>query len=203
MKNETDAHVIRTPKEARALAAPVRQEIVDALEHAGACTIAELAAHLERAPDGLYFHVRALERAGLVRRVGEKGTGRAKAALFDVPGRPMRMDYSGSPRARVARVGPTLDGILRLAHRDTKRALADGGACVEGEARDLWVARARGRVGREDLVRINGLLAECARIVRESRGGEGTTPVALAFALTPIQPGRRAAGATTSTRSKA
>lgn len=185
-------HLIRAPKAARALASPIRQEIVDVLESAGPSTIAELAAHLDRPADGLYFHIRALERVGLLRKVGEKGEGRAKSAQFDVIARPMRLDYSGSPSARVARVGPTLDGILRLARRDVRRALNQGRARVDGETRELWVARSRGRVSPEDLARLNTLLEECARIVREGRSDTpDAVPIALAFALTPVRPSRR------------
>ncbi len=176
---------IRGPRQTRALASAVRQEILDAIEGSGPCTVAQVADQLARPADGLYFHVRALEKAGLLRRVGETGEGRSRAGVFDVPARPVRLDYAGSGRTRTRRLGPVLDCLLRLARRDTARALAAGDAVVDGPARDLWVARVRGRVSKSDLERINALLAECMDIVRDARCDDGGRPIALAFALTP------------------
>ncbi len=186
MPRATTSHLIRAPRSARALASSIRQEIVDALESAGPSTIAAIAILLEKKPDALYFHIRALERVGLVKRTATNGTGRKAAAVYDVPGRPMQLDYSGSATARAERLGPTLDSLLRLARRDVRRALTNPEARGEGEARDLWVARARGRVGPDGLRRINELLGECARIVREAEPSPDAIPVALAFALTPL-----------------
>lgn len=182
---------IRDPRQTRALASPVRQEILDAIEGSGPCTVAQVAEHLARPADGLYFHVRALEKAGLLRRTGETGEGRSRAGVFDVPARPVRLDYAGGGRTRTRRLGPVLDCLLRLARRDTARALASGDAVVDGPARDLWVARVRGRVSQRDLERINALLAECMGIVRDARCDDGGQPIALAFALTPQTPERR------------
>ncbi len=176
---------VRTPAQVRAIASPVRQEILDAVEAAGPSTIAEIAVALARRPDGLYFHIRALEKARLLRRVGTRGEGRSEAAVFDVPARPVRIDYA-TPRGRAARLGPALDALLRLARRDTRRALACPNAVAHGPRRDLWVARVRGRVTPEELARVNALLEECSSILRESRAGADGRPVALAFALTPL-----------------
>jgi DNA-binding transcriptional ArsR family regulator len=176
---------IRSAAQIRALASPVRQEILDAIEAAGPSTVADLAAALARRPDALYFHAKALEKSGLLRRAGIRGEGRTRAAVFDVPARPMRIDYT-TPRGRAARLGPVLDALLRLARRDTRRALNSPDAVAQGPARDLWVARFRGRVTPAELARINALLEECSTILRESRPGAEARPVALAFALTPL-----------------
>ena len=77
---------IRRTEQIEALASPVRQEIVDALQVSGACPIAEVAAQLGRAPDSLYYHVRHLERVGLVVRRGVRRNGQRDEALFGVPG---------------------------------------------------------------------------------------------------------------------
>lgn len=177
--------VVRTPAQVRAIVSPVRQEVLDAVEAAGPCTVADLASTLGRRPDALYFHIRALEKVRLLVRVGTRGQGRSEAAVFDVSARPVRLDYASS-RGRAARLGPVLDAVLRLARRDTRRALASSAAVAEGPARNLWVARFRGRVGPDDLARINALLEECSAILRDARPEQGGTPVALAFALTPL-----------------
>src|SRR5262245_6928366 len=108
---------IRRPRQIRALASPLRQEILDVLESLGPSTIAALAQRLARRPDSLYFHVRKLEGLGLLTRSGVTGSGRGEAALYDVPGRPMQLIYGDTPAARSTRLLPPLDAVLRLARR--------------------------------------------------------------------------------------
>ena len=75
-------HVIRSQKQLAVLASAPRLEIVDILADAGTLSVAELAAVLERPADALYFHLRALLRAGLVRRTGFRYRGRRKRRSF-------------------------------------------------------------------------------------------------------------------------
>lgn len=187
--------LIREPRQLRALASPIRQEIVDVLMHTGALPAAAIAERLGVAPDGLYFHLRLMERTGLIHRAGSTGSGRSEAALWDVPGRPMVLDYqhgAGSGPTRVNRLSPPLDALLRLTRRDVRRALTAEGATFSGPCRDVWVARFRGRVSADELAEINALLARAAEIVRGARGEPGSRSIALTFALLPTVEGRGA-----------
>lgn len=169
-----------------ALASPVRQEVVDAAVALGPFSIAELAFRLGRPADALYFHVRRLERVGLLRRVGERGHGRDRAAVYDLPGRPLRIRY-GAASSRVRRIGPVLDAALRLARRDTRRALARADAVVDGAARNTWCARARGWLDGRGLRRANRLLGELLAVLDSGGPRRGAVPVALVFSLTPLE----------------
>lgn len=187
MASRTPGYDILPLAQARALSSPLRQEIVDALESQGPSTIAALAQRLGRRADTLYFHVRALERVGLLKRRGTVGKGRKEAAVFDLPGRPLRLVYGSTPAERRRRVGPALDSLLRIARRDVKRALGAADVSTEGPRRDLWVARARGWMTPARLARANTLLGELLELMYEAPPREGTQPVALAFALTPLK----------------
>ncbi|MGH9702882.1 MAG: winged helix-turn-helix domain-containing protein, partial [Candidatus Acidiferrales bacterium] len=77
-----NTHLIRSETQLAALAAAARQEIVDVLEQMGTVSVAELAAALGRPADALYFHLRALTRAGLVRKTGYRARPGGKEALF-------------------------------------------------------------------------------------------------------------------------
>lgn len=87
----TKPFLLTDPSMVKALASPARQEIVDALQAAGARTIAELAALLARPADSLYFHVRSLVKVGLVVERGERREG---------PGGGMWRRCTGSQRGR-------------------------------------------------------------------------------------------------------
>ena len=72
MSRLKDNYIIRDKRQMRALAAATRQEIVDVLPRMGTVSVAELAAALGRPADALYFHLRILKRAGLVRSAGTR-----------------------------------------------------------------------------------------------------------------------------------
>ncbi len=165
------------------------------IEAGGPSTIASIALRLARRPDSLYFHVRALQRAGIVMRSGFQGTGRERAAVYDLPARPTRMVYGQTPAQRERRAGPALDSILRLARRDVRRALkADAVVTSHGPERELWVSRMRAWLTPPQLARANALLHELSDLFRESPPREDATPIALAFALTPLVETRARAG---------
>ncbi len=183
------APAIRQPKQLRALASPVRQEIVDALETAGPCPIAELARHLGRAPDALYFHVRLLVRAGLVVEGERRQVGRHAFATYDVVARPMNIDRDAAARADVRRV---TGGILRLALRDAVRGLEHEDAAFTGPRRNHWVARAQGWLDEAGLAELNRRLDQVLQLLRDHRHAPGRRAIAVAFAMTPA-PRRRGA----------
>lgn len=186
---------IDRPGQLRALASPLRQELLDVLEAAGPSSIADLAARLGRAADSLYFHVRRLLKVGLVVAVAPSRRGRHTAARYDVVGRPLRIDRA---KARPADQHAIVGGILRLAGRDHRRALGHAHTVTAGPGRNHWGGRARGWLNARELATANTLLERLVALVRDGRPGKGRQPIALSWVLAPTPPGRRArtAGAT-------
>src|ERR1043165_3940362 len=81
---------VHQTKHVRAIASPVRAAVLDALEVIGPATVLKLADALGYPPDGLYYHLAALERLGLIVRVG---SAKASAAQFDVRSHPVTIHY--------------------------------------------------------------------------------------------------------------
>jgi hypothetical protein len=176
--------VIRERRRVRALESPVRQEIVDAVAAAGAGTIAEIGGWVGRRPDSLYYHIAALVRVGLLKPVGRRRAGKRFGAVYDVPGRPVRMALGGE-------VGPedlsrVLGAALRLADRDFRRALGSGDGRTTGPARNTWGGRFRGRVRAEDLPRIGELIDELTRLLRRGEGSESGGVYTMTLVFAPI-----------------
>jgi predicted transcriptional regulator len=180
---------IDRPAQIRALASPLRQELLDVLETSGPSSIAQLAERLGRAPDSLYFHIRRLLKIGLVVEVERRQVGRHAFVVYDVVARPMRIDRS---KAKARDVQGVVDGFLRLAARDYRRGLRNPEAVTDGPARNHGGARARGWMDAGQLARANELLEELGELFRSNRPGPGCQPVALAWVLAPV-PARRGA----------
>lgn len=63
---------------------PVKVAIVAAFRHMGPATIKEVASFVGKDPHALYYHVRTLEKVGLVMETGWRPTATIREAVYDV-----------------------------------------------------------------------------------------------------------------------
>ena len=148
---------IERVEQVRALESTVCQEIVDLVGAAGPCSVREMAGFMGRRPDSLYYHVRKLSAAGLLVDRGIRGSGRRAEAMYDVPGRPLRLAYDPSDPENVRAVSRVVASMLRSANRDFRGGFRPDLAVVEGDERNLWAARMKGWLSVDDLAELNTL----------------------------------------------
>ena len=175
----------------RAVASPVRAAAIDALEVLGPAAIVTLARALGYPPDGLYYHVAALERLGLVRRVGTDPD--SGAARFDVPGRPVALRYQLADRRCGRATAGVVATMVRSAQRSFQRAYAPGLAEIEGPRRNLRAGRRMAWLTPGDLEVLNRSLERIHALFARGRPGRaGARLHELTYVLAPIVPtGRR------------
>jgi DNA-binding transcriptional ArsR family regulator len=149
----------------RALIAPTRQEIVDALEIVGPAPVAAIAGVLGRAPDSLYHHIRVLVGVGLVREVETRVRGRVREAVYELAGHDMTIGYDLADAAKREALNALVRGMSRIARRDFERASEKGEAVVEGPRRNLRGARMVGLLDGEQLEELGRLYARIAAIM--------------------------------------
>jgi DNA-binding transcriptional ArsR family regulator len=175
---------ITQPAQIRALESPMRQEIVDAITALGPCSITDLAEHLGRAADSLYFHVKKLMKVGLVQEIDKGRLGRHVWARYAMQGRSARIKYELAHRKSIQRI---VAGALRLSLREFNEAFEQKGACLQGKWRNLWGARLKGWVSVQDIVEVNRLLERLVQVMHRHGPGEGRQMHSLAWVLTPAQ----------------
>lgn len=146
----------------KVLVSPLRQELLDVMARMGAVSLAEVAAALGRPADGLYYHVRLLQRVGLVEPAGSRAVGGRREALFRAVASQFRLRYAEAPPAQARAVTAIVGSMLRLGARDFRRALASGGNRVDGPTRDLWALRTTGWLGDAQLREVNRRVADLA-----------------------------------------
>lgn len=176
-------HVITRPEQLRALVSPVRQELLDAMARMGTVSIAEMAVVLGRPADGLYYHVRALQRVGLIESAGTRRGGARDEALFRATAGQFAIRYPqavAGRRAMTAIVG----AMLRLGTRDFARALAHEDVRVEGPQRDVWALRTTGWLTPVQLRDVNRHIATLARAA--TRPGKAGRLYAVTILLAPL-----------------
>lgn len=180
------------------LASPTRMEIVMTLEAlAKPVTVAELAAELGRPADGLYYHLRALVRCGLLVEDAQVGDRRYRSTT--PRGQRMRLHYRLGESGNAKAVRRVAAGMLRMAERDFARAAAQAGTVVEGPRRELWVARLRGWVDAAELAEVNRLLNSLIQTLHRPRprASRSSKMIALTWLMAPLdaRPARRGARA--------
>ncbi|HEY2344789.1 MAG TPA: winged helix-turn-helix domain-containing protein [Xanthomonadaceae bacterium] len=186
------AGLVEDPKKIALFATPVRVELVTAIQAlGGSATVAELAVQLGRPADGLYYHLRALVRGGLLReREGANG----RSYQLTIPeGESLRLRYKPGATANARSVAKVATSMSRLAQRDFQRALARPETVVEGPERELWAGRLRGWVDPDELVEINRLLHRLADLLLSTRPAGGGQLIAFHWLLAPLdaRPARR------------
>ena len=68
----------------RIILSPIRLEILEAFRASGPCSISNVAALIDRAPDALHRHVRVLTQSGYLRVRGITQVAKAKTRIYDV-----------------------------------------------------------------------------------------------------------------------
>ena len=170
-----------------ALAAPGREDIIDAVAIQGPCTVPEIARFVGRSHNSLYYHVRALRDCGLLVESEVQREGVKTTSQYDLPGRPIIVKYNlttARTRRAVVRLGRTR---LRSGERGFVRACDLEGAVVDGPHRNLWAAHWKGWLTDEDLAEANRLLIELVDVFRHGADAEGDRkPIELTFAIAPV-----------------
>lgn len=188
-RSRDQAFVVRGARQIRLLGSPLRQALVDTIVSSGPSSVGTLSRLLGRPMDRLYYHLRLLERAGLViARSVKPGVGR-RDTEFDVPGRPMRLSYDLRNAANRRAVAAAVRSIWRASQADFARGLNDPRAVVSGSGRNLWAGREQGRLSARDLATVNQHLREILRIMVNARGApDADRLLQFTFSLSPCEP---------------
>lgn len=182
-------HLIRTNTQLAALVSAARQEVVDVLAEMGTVSVAEIAATLGRPADALYFHLRALKRAGLVTEVRDRSRGGRKEALFRTVARELWLRYEPGSKANRRAVTAIVSSMLRLGIRDFGRAFQEPGVIVSGSQRELWAVRKTGRLSRAQVAGVNKSIERLKQAVSKPHGRGRLYGITVL--LTPLDHRRR------------
>jgi biotin operon repressor len=188
MVGSAKPYVVRSRKQLLAIASPGREDIIDAVGLMGPCTVPDLARFLGRSRHALYYHVRALRDCGLLIETHRTGGGKKTTALYDLPGRPLSVQYDLSTERTRHAVVQLARTRLRSATRGFVRACSPDIAVTQGPRRNLWVARWKGWLSDRELQEANEHLSRLIELLRHDGRGtrEGRAPYELTFALAPI-----------------
>lgn len=181
----------------RALSSPARIEVVEGLQIGGPSSVAELGRRLGRAPDSLYYHLRELEKAGVVERSGAaapKGRGRRGVVYRVLPGPVGAETPKGESDSQPQReaMGEMASAIMRLTDRDVNVALTGAVEARPGPGFEELpvVQRTKAWMSPEDAVKLGAMLDQVDDFLRARAepDSKGRSLCALTYVLTTLVP---------------
>lgn len=169
-----------------AIASPARCELLQTLQARGPSSIPELAHLLDAAPDGLYHHARALEKAGLIRVVERRVVGKRTERVYDAVSGRLRLDVNPAE----ARNGSRLVSLARVygarALKLLSRAMDARTGRLDGPAPDTVVHADAAWLDEHDLARVTALVDELRDVFEHARTRRRGTLVSLTLLMSPL-----------------
>lgn len=169
-----------------AVRSEVRAEMLLFLQSAGPCSMAELAMLMDRAPDGLYHHARALERAGLIHEVARRSGLRRPERVLDVVAERLRLDVDVASGRNIDRLAGLAQEAGDRARAYLDDALRAGDARLEELGRDALVRADAAWLDEADLDRLRHHLDAIERLMSAGRTRRRGRLIALTVVQSPI-----------------
>lgn len=153
------------------LVSPQRKELLSAFLLSGPCGVAEIADGLGRPVKSLYYHVREMLRAGLIREVGSRGEGRDRETLFDAAAERYHLRQNTRDAGYRRQEIRSVLAMLRLASREYQRA-------AENESETL-VLRISTRLSLEDYQEVKERFREVIEFAKSRDDAEHGSPMMI------------------------
>jgi DNA-binding transcriptional ArsR family regulator len=185
-KSIINYRAIDNPELITVLSSPIRQEIVDTLAAlGGSASTAELALQMGRHADGLYYHMKILVTAKLIVELGEDREDERRYQLAGKPHQALRLAYRMDSEHHLTALRRFARGLLQVAEKDFVEALETPGIVTEGPSRQLWAARNKAWLSREELKEVNMLLERLCELMSRPRTADRDQLLSCAFVLAP------------------
>ena len=190
--NGPKIHTIEGEAQRRAIASPLRLEILGYFSAGRPLSVREVAERMGRPATAIHYHVRLLAQSGLLRKSGERRAGRRREAEYSMVAEAIAVPGLNEPRVEGEQplALKTTASAFRAAERDMKAALAEGVARNDGEDRNFVVTRMHCRLSRREMAEVNrrldALLAAALESIRREEPGDDDEFVSLTLALLPL-----------------
>jgi DNA-binding transcriptional ArsR family regulator len=172
-RGQKKEHVITQTKQLSAAASPVRVQILGVMEAVGDCSAADLAEHMDRPVQSLYYHLKKLESVGLIDQTGFRGEGVRREALYRPAAKSISVAANSSARGFDGALAKGAGATLRLANREYVAGLETKGVKRTGATRELGIRRRVARLTPDKAQKLNGMLDRVDDFLRKNATGEG------------------------------
>ena len=165
----------------KALASPIRQELLSALGE-GAASVRELSARLGRTRQALHFHIGLLDKAGLVRTLELRGEGRDQERVYTLHHALSDLKQTDLSHRERQQASKAANAMLRLTQRELSRAMNS----ETGDLLHTLAIRGKARLDNAALAQARNLISQIVELFRQAKGKNQDCPFfAVTLVLTP------------------
>ncbi|WP_185969232.1 winged helix-turn-helix domain-containing protein [Aliiglaciecola sp. M165] len=181
--------LITTSEQVDTISNGVRQEILDTLRAFGKCSIAEIASHLGRPADALYYHIKKLLTAEIIKVDSVNKVNRrletvytlSQTSISDIMTR-----YDLSDPEIVASLKKMTSAMMKLTLKDFSEALVLKDSVTIGENRNLWASRNKCWLTDGDILEVNQLLHRLTELTTKPKREGADRLCTLTWVLAPV-----------------
>jgi len=191
-QNKAKALILRTEEQRRAVGSPLRLEVIGLFTERKPLSVAQIAELMGRPATAIHYHVRVLEKAGLLRRAGRKRGARRPEALYIPTAEIFKMEHRrDAPEETAAAALKTLSMAFRMAERDMQAALTNPKSKSSGPYRNIFGGRMHCRLSKQDLAELNRHLRDIEKLLLRANKSREPSPsdtfVSVTLALMPLR----------------
>jgi predicted transcriptional regulator len=183
--------ILRTEEQRRAVASPLRMELIGLFLERKPLSVAQMAERMGRSATALYYHVGVLEKAGLLKRAGKQRSGRRSEALYLPVADMFKMEQESDNAEAAATALKTMATAFRMAEGDMRAALTDPRSKSAGPYRNVYGTRIHCRISKKNLAELNRHLRAIEKMVTRAHKSHEPSPddqfVSLTLALMPLR----------------
>lgn len=172
----------------RALTSPMRRAFVDTLSSIGPASVREIASRMGKSAATLYYHLRQLEDAGVVREIAERPTGKRPEKVYELVSDHFRTDAPPKDDAWRGEARRHMRDNLRLLERSLGAYLDDPRFGTERASPRFQFRAARVRLGADALRELAVRLDDLSRFLAEAdkSAAPDTTASEVLLAYAPV-----------------
>ena len=178
--------MISTVDQMETLASPVRHQIHLAMEMLGPCSVNQLAERMGRVPETLYYHVRRLEKVGIIKQVGSHTVGARDEAIFQLQSKRLRVDPSQTSPRFLRAMAKGCGSLLRFAHRSFEQALDRKAERRVILKRSLRIEQVAVRLSMQNLAELNKRLDSVQEFLSDADQAGGKQMYVVTISTAPL-----------------
>ena len=177
---------ISNPEQIKAIGAPERLRIIEFLLDHGPATAAEMGAAMNRPPQALYYHIKLLEKAGILLIDREEPSKRRPQKRYRLVSPRLRLDVDQDSNDLKAAMSSAMATLLRAAERNYRDALANRKPVLVGKRRDFTIRRLRVRLDAAKLRKLNELIDQIESLMESTSENDSNREFVITMAVSPI-----------------
>ena len=178
--------LISTVAQMEALTSPVRHQIHLAMEMLGECSVNELAERMGRVPETLYYHIRRLEKAGIVEQVDHRIVTNREEAIYQLKAKSLKVDPTKSSPRFLKAMTKGCGSLLRFAQRSFVRALESGADRRSSPKRSIRIEQVTVRLSAGNLAQLNERLNSLQEFLADADEPDEQKMYVITIATAPL-----------------